>query len=128
MSASKFVCPPPTVTSTVWWDPFESWTSQHGLEPLLFLLKGMPCLESSSNTLSIEGGLRPIGKGSHGLFIASFTALSTTSSACINEYNTFQILLEQKSGSKDNRYENANKECDRGLIAEFNQLWLCLQL
>jgi hypothetical protein len=77
----------------------------------------MHCLESSSNTLSIEGGLRPIGKGSHGLFIASFTALSTTSSACINEYNTFQISLEQESGSKDNKYKK-RKERTRDLIAE----------
>lgn len=42
----------------------------------------MPCLDSSSSTPSVEGGLRPKGSGSHGLLIASFTTLSTTSSAC----------------------------------------------
>lgn len=42
----------------------------------------IPCLESSDSTQSIEGGLRPKGIGSHGLSIASFTALSITSSAC----------------------------------------------
>lgn len=40
----------------------------------------MPCLESSEMTLSVDGGLRPKGKGNHGLFIASFTTLSMTSS------------------------------------------------
>lgn len=69
-------------------------TRQRGLdlEPLLWLLllpKGMlllemPCLESSANTLSVEGGLSPKGNGSHGLLIASFTTLSTTSSACMH--------------------------------------------
>lgn len=69
-------------------------TRQRGLdlEPLLLLLllpKGMlllemPCLESSANTLSVEGGLSPKGNGSHGLLIASFTTLSTTSSACMH--------------------------------------------
>lgn len=44
----------------------------------------MPCLESSANTLSMEGGLSPKGNGSHGLLIASFTTLSTTSSACMH--------------------------------------------
>lgn len=42
----------------------------------------MPCFESSVSTESVEGGLRPMGRGSHGLLIASFTALSITSSAC----------------------------------------------
>lgn len=42
----------------------------------------MPCLESSARTLSVEGGFRPNGNGSHGLFIASFTILSITSSSC----------------------------------------------
>lgn len=42
----------------------------------------MPCLESSLRTLSVEGGFSPKGSGSHGLFIASFTTLSITSSAC----------------------------------------------
>lgn len=46
---------------------------------------GMPCLESASRTLSVEGGFRPKGRGNHGLFIASFTTLSITSSA----YKTF---------------------------------------
>lgn len=42
----------------------------------------MPCFESSVSTESAEGGLRPMGRGSHGLLIASFTTLSITSSAC----------------------------------------------
>lgn len=43
---------------------------------------GMPCLESSARTQSMEGGLSPRGKGNHGLLIASFTMLSITSSSC----------------------------------------------
>lgn len=67
-------------TATFLWDPVGSTgTRQRRLEPFL---QGMPCLESSDITLSIEGGLRPKGNGSHGLLIASFTTLSTTSSAC----------------------------------------------
>lgn len=42
----------------------------------------IPCLESSSRTLSVEGAFRPKGSGNHGLVIASFTTLSITSSAC----------------------------------------------
>lgn len=41
----------------------------------------MPCLESSARTLSVEGGLRPMGNGSQGLLITSFTTLLITSSA-----------------------------------------------
>lgn len=42
----------------------------------------IPCLESSVRTVSVDGGLRPSGKGNHGLLIASFTTLSITSSPC----------------------------------------------
>lgn len=42
----------------------------------------MPCFRSSLRTHSVEGGFSPNGSGSHGLFIASFTTLSITSSAC----------------------------------------------
>lgn len=61
-------------------------TRQQGFgaeEPLRGMLD-MPCLESSANTLSVEGALSPKGNGSHGLLIASFTTLSTTSSACMH--------------------------------------------
>jgi len=54
-------------------------------EPLLPRgMLDMPCLESSANTLSVQGALSPKGNGSHGLLIASFTTLSTTSSACMH--------------------------------------------
>lgn len=68
---------------TTWWDLLPR---QKELEPLIWggTLQ-IPCLESSANTLSVDGGLRPKGKGSHGLLIASFTTLSITSSACINQ-------------------------------------------
>lgn len=56
----------------------------------------MPCLESSANTISVEGGLRPKGIGSHGLLIASFTALSTTSSACIHPQPKENVKLIEK--------------------------------
>jgi len=63
-------------------------TRQQGFgaeEPLLPRgMLDMPCLESSANTLSVEGALSPKGNGSHGLLIASFTTLSTTSSACMH--------------------------------------------
>lgn len=55
---------------------------QRVLEPLIWGMLQMPCLVSSASTPSVEGGLRPRGRGSHGLLIASFTILSTTSSAC----------------------------------------------
>ena len=42
----------------------------------------IPCLDSSARTLSVEGGLRPMGSGNHGLLIASVTTLSITSSPC----------------------------------------------
>jgi len=40
----------------------------------------IPWRQSSAKTLSVEGGFRPMGSGNHGLLIASFTILSTTSS------------------------------------------------
>lgn len=46
-------------------------------------------------TLSMEGGLRPSGSGSHGLLIASFiTSSLITSSAC------FRVIIDRSLGGK----------------------------
>lgn len=73
----------------------------------------MPCLESSVSTLSVDGGLRPNGRGNHGLVIASFTTLSITSSACIRTrskakhegyvWNLEKLEENKRNGKKENK-------------------------
>ena len=55
---------------------------------------GIPCRWSSTITLSVAGGFRPRGSGSHGFVKTSPIAASTLSFVCNSKQQTKQIFIK----------------------------------